>query len=48
MSDPRRNSEWYLDPTAHEAIAAVTKIHEESQRRMMAILWVKFTMALWA
>lgn len=39
MSDPRRNSEWYLDPTAHEAIAAVTKIHEESQRRMKSLVY---------
>lgn len=38
MNGPRRNSEWYLDPTAHEAIAAVRKLEEEKHRRLKALI----------
>lgn len=39
MSDPRRNSEWYLDPTAHEAIEAVSKLDEERQKRVKSLVY---------
>lgn len=39
MSDPRRNSEGYLDPTAHEAIAAIAKSDEERQRRLKSLIF---------
>ncbi len=39
MSDPRRNSEWYLDPTAHEALEALSKAEEERQKRVKSLVY---------